>query len=59
MTLQDKLNQLPECIDARHCFARRLSLCTILRSAYPKGECPFCKEHRDDKRREEENTVEL
>lgn len=36
------------CSDTRKCFARNGNRCTILISTYDDGECPFCKERRDN-----------
>lgn len=59
--LDRRLAQLPPCSDNRHCFAKLRSRCLILSTSYDDEvrPCPFCKEFRDDKRREEENTQEL
>lgn len=30
----------------RKCFANKDGACTLLKTNYPEGECPFCKPER-------------
>ena len=39
--------QRPYCTDKRHCFARELSRCKILKESYGENRCPFCKPYVD------------
>lgn len=32
--------------ETRKCFANKDGNCTLLKTNYPKNECPFCKEKR-------------
>ena len=58
--LEHRLNKLPKCNDSRVCFARINDKCNILMETYLfDGDCPFCKENRNDKRREEKHSEKL
>ena len=37
-----------DCNDKRECFARDSGKCTVLKSGYEPGKCPFCKPKRDE-----------
>lgn len=48
-------NNDPTCHDTSPCFAKGINgNCTILRSGYPDGECPFRKERKTKYKKEEE-----
>ena len=36
-----KVNVL--CVESKPCFANSDGVCTLLKSGYKEGECPFCK----------------
>ena len=43
-------DKMPICNDSRKCFAQTDNHeCQCLQSTYPDGECPFCKENREDR----------
>ena len=44
------MKENPVCHDKRNCFGKRAGRCQILSETYLfDGDCPFCKELRDDK----------
>lgn len=48
--MSERINKNPICDDSRACFAKKkhygIDVCTILKSTYENGLCPFCKPDR-------------